>query len=39
MIEKIISNLEEEIKKRDIPIWFLRKILKEVQKFDIKPNK
>ena len=30
MIEKIISNLEEEIKKRDIPIWFLRKIPKKL---------
>ena len=36
MSEKVIANLIEEIKKRDIPIRILRRILRKVQRFDKK---
>lgn len=39
MTEKVITDLSEEIKKRDIPIRILRRILRKVKRFDVKPNK
>lgn len=36
---KVIADLEEEIKKRDIPIRILRKILRKVKRFDLNERK